>query len=144
MKFVVSQNQDEISLYYGLDRNSVRKFFNCSVQELKNSEFSKNTTDDFNEINIHCFYDENNKLSEIEIFRPNKFCIELNSNFNWMNRKNNEILEFLEKNNFHGDIEIEDGLLVDSYAIATVIDGKGLTECCYVDLAKISYLNCYK
>ncbi len=54
------------SVKFGASREDVRKN-NGPYKEFKKSRFSKNTTDDF--LGFHVFYNEDNKVCAVEVFR---------------------------------------------------------------------------
>ncbi|WP_186648039.1 hypothetical protein [Fluviispira vulneris] len=66
-------------LKVGMTRDEVRKIFSSKVQAFKKTPICKVTSDDFYNLVIHAFYDdETNKLEGLEIFQPNRILIEDN------------------------------------------------------------------
>ena len=86
---------------------------------------------------IHCFYDDNDLLQEIEIFEPNVVCI-LEKNF--IGKTVDEISDYLSKLEIKYAIDSM-GVFIYDLGIGTVSNNSGVTECVYLDLEKSSYLN---
>ncbi|OOF44215.1 hypothetical protein BKK51_09400 [Rodentibacter trehalosifermentans] len=81
MIFNFSYEKKVKSLFHKQHRNIVRNILSSSFAEFKKSQFSSNTADNFNELMINCFYDENDLLQEVEIFEPNVVYVLEDNNF---------------------------------------------------------------
>lgn len=137
MFFYLSMIKDENSLFYNQSRGSVRNILSSNYVEFRKSQFSTNTADNFKELMIHCFYDDNDLLQEIEIFEPNVVCI-LEKNF--IGKTVDEISDYLSKLEIKYAIDSM-GVFIYDLGIGTVSNNSGVTECVYLDLEKSSYLN---
>lgn len=141
MKFFIF-NEGKDFLYFGQKRDKVRSVLDSSVYEFMKSEFDKNTSDFFYRLNINCFYNIHNRLTEIEIFSPNLFFIE--SIFNLLDKNNDDIRNFFSKSELSRYIEVDDdGVVFTGIGVSTVANSEHITECIYVDLseAKRIYYN---
>jgi len=137
MFFYLSMIKDENTLFYNQSRGSVRNILSSNYVEFRKSQFSTNTADNFKELMINCFYDDNDLLQEIEIFEPNVVCI-LENNF--IGKTVDEISNYLSKLEIKYAIDSM-GVFIDDLGIGTVSNNSGITECVYLDLEKSSYLN---
>ena len=68
MDFIISPYKSCGPLEFGMSRTSVRHILGNDFEEFKKTPLSKTTTDAYDSINIHIFYDEHNLLNAIEFW----------------------------------------------------------------------------
>lgn len=137
MKFILFTNKANGSITSGQNRIDVRKILQHPFEVFLKSIYAINTADSFPSLNIHCFYDKKDRLIAMEIFHPNKFHIG-DDNFNWLGKSNEEIIQFLSKKHpyLNDLIEVDSqGIFIKKYPLSTVVNGIGITECCYIDFS---------
>lgn len=137
MLFYLSNTKSNYSLFYGMNRESVRKLLNQPYEEFKKTEFSTSTSDNFMNLNIICFYDDDDLLEEVEIFSPNIFYDSISLKKNWFELSQADLYSYLiGSGNFSG-FEIErrdDEISISSYMISILNNNEGLVNYCYFDL----------
>ncbi|STZ75822.1 hypothetical protein [Bergeriella denitrificans] len=141
MKFLILDkvNENLPHLFYQMERENVRNLLNSHFQEFYKSEFSTNTTDNFYSLNLHCYYDNNNRLEEMEIFCPNE-CI-LFSNmieFNLLGKNQDDVIKTLYEKNTNIVEQDDIGINIPNLGISLIIGNDGKTECCYIDLSEFT------
>lgn len=137
MKFYLSKEKEENSLFFKQPRELVRAILASNCLEFRKSQFSSNTADNFNELGVHCFYDEHNLLQEIEIFRPS-FVYILDIDF--LDKKKEELEDILSCLNIKYNSD-DMGIVIDELGVSTISNNKNLTECIYFDLGCLLYIN---
>lgn len=146
MKLILFKNKASGCITAGQNRAEIRKRLQKPFEVFLKSAYSINTADSFPSLNIHCFYDEQDKLIAMEIFHPSKLHIE-NDDFNWLGKSNEEIIQFLSKKHPHlNDLIAVDsqGIFIEKYPLSTVVNEIGMTECCYIDFSSPISLEIYQ
>ena len=132
MIFYLSNEKGAKTLFYKQTRNSVRNVLSSDYVEFKKTPLSKNTSDNFERLMVHCFYDENNLLQEIEIFEPNKVYIKED---NFIGKTQSEIEDYL--NHLDLEYELDDmGFIVNDIGMSTVSNKNHRAECIYFNMEK--------
>ena len=125
-------------LFYGMPRETVRKVLNTEYVEFQKYPDSLYPIDKFDKY-LFCFYDDNGCLSELEIFRPNRFIFngcnlfELNSQAVLALLCDSGIKDFAHDNWIIED----DGVLTKDNSFGTIEDKRGITEYVYINFEKI-------
>ena len=140
MIFYLSQTKSERTLFYKQSRESVRNVLSSKFIEFNKTPYSKNSSDNFYNIKVHCFYDNDDMLQEIEIFEPNH--VYVIGEVNFLGKQETEFENYLSSLDmeYYSD---KMGIVIEHLGISTVSSNNGKIECIYLDLEKSLYLNIY-